>query len=263
MAIGIPAAMLISGGIGALGSVAGGLLGKSGQEAANAANLQIARENREWQERMSNTAYQRSAADLEAAGLNRILALGKPASTPAGNIATMQNPNAPLASGVLQASNIAANTALQIAQAENLNARTEALGGAAAVGTKLGELVDWVAGKVQGTAPGETPVEPKGMLDRFIEDAAETLSKIEWMKGGLDGPAKDQATNEVGDAVQKAIKQWESGDSAQRQTWQMLIDQVKQMDHPPGLSEKQLLQWGIENIDRVKAFRDRNRKFNQ
>lgn len=80
--------------------IIGGLFGRSGQKSANAANLQIARENRAFQERMSNTAYQRSAADLEAAGLNRILALGKPASTPAGNIATMQNVDAMLGEGI-------------------------------------------------------------------------------------------------------------------------------------------------------------------
>nr|QJB19336.1 MAG: DNA pilot protein [Microvirus sp.] len=37
-----------------------------------------------FQAAMSNTAYQRAAADLEAAGLNRTLAFGTPASTPGG-----------------------------------------------------------------------------------------------------------------------------------------------------------------------------------
>jgi len=78
---------LIAGGA----SIIGGILQSTGQKSANKANKQIARENREFQERMSSTAYQRSAKDLEAAGLNRILALGSPASTPSGSVATMGN----------------------------------------------------------------------------------------------------------------------------------------------------------------------------
>ncbi len=92
MTIGPAGVALISGGA----EVLGGLLGRSGQRDANAANERIAKENRAFQERMSNTAYQRSAKDLSAAGLNRILAIGQPSSTPAGSVATMQNENAQL-----------------------------------------------------------------------------------------------------------------------------------------------------------------------
>jgi len=51
-------------------------------------NRQEAQKDRDFQERMAATAYQRATKDLEAAGLNRVLALGSPSPTPSGATAS-------------------------------------------------------------------------------------------------------------------------------------------------------------------------------
>lgn len=102
----------------AAGAAIGGIMSNIGQSSANRANERIAKENRSFQARMSNTAYQRSAADLEQAGLNRILSLGSPASSPAGATATMKNTKE-------QAAAITAQLGLNLAQIQKTKAETD------------------------------------------------------------------------------------------------------------------------------------------
>lgn len=78
-----------------LGDIGGAIIGAKAsakaQRSANETNIRLAKENREWEERMSSTATQRRVQDLTAAGLNPMLAYSDSASTPNSSAAQVQS----------------------------------------------------------------------------------------------------------------------------------------------------------------------------
>lgn len=89
-----PATIGLIGGL--AGDVLGGIFGSSAQKRANAANVRLQRENQQWLERMSNTAWTRGVQDMRSAGINPMLAVSQGgASTPSSSAATVNPVDAP------------------------------------------------------------------------------------------------------------------------------------------------------------------------
>lgn len=111
-------------GPGLIGNIGDAILGRNDQSRANERNIDLTREQMAFQERMSNTSYQRAVKDMQAAGLNPMLAYSQGgASSPAGSAAHVE-PKTPISSNsALQA----AQTSQAVAQVMNTRAQTDLL----------------------------------------------------------------------------------------------------------------------------------------
>lgn len=97
-----------------------------GTKDTNDTNIDLSRENRDFQERMSSTAYQRAVGDMQKAGLNPMLAYSQGgASAPVGSMPQIQNALGAAVSGAQQGVAMM-QAAAQIKQSEAQTAQLEA-----------------------------------------------------------------------------------------------------------------------------------------
>lgn len=96
----------------AVSGIVGAGLAYKGAREANTMNRELAQNQMDFQERMSNTAYQRSMEDMKKAGLNPMLAFNQGgASSPSGAKAEMVNEYTGAVNSAMQAKQVAAQTA--------------------------------------------------------------------------------------------------------------------------------------------------------
>lgn len=101
-----------------------GLASLFGGTKANKASRKEAERNRQFQERMRNTAWQSGIEDMRAAGLNPALAYGQgPAASPGGSMASQRDVVTPAVSSALQAKRLQADLELVHRQADTVYAQ--------------------------------------------------------------------------------------------------------------------------------------------
>lgn len=199
------APLVLAAGIGAAGSLIGGAKAASGAKQVNAQQIELAREQMEFQERMSSTAHQRQVKDLKEAGLNPILSAGgSGASSPSGAMPSLQNPDAHLGKGISDASgkamqfvqmkqNLANQAAVEDLTKAQTNSAKETARGLEidndlkqyekgikeAYYKKIFDGISWLEDKVDtifGDVPGSGAHSAKGSIGIELPDAGKKFS---------------------------------------------------------------------------------------
>lgn len=210
-----------------VGALATEWLGSEMQGQHNAAE---AGKNRRWQQFMSSTAYSRAAHDLKSAGLNRILALGNPATTPSGATSAIEKPNF----------SQAAISAASAKQAISLQKAEESLVGQKESESKSSEALNKAMELTQGTqqmlnsANASSAIEQAKLLAeqarkvRLEADRTDAFNPIYRGIGdvikSLDSwirfSSRRGGAGPIGSFIDKAFKSDDSGNSGKYKWWQ-------------------------------------------
>lgn len=154
----------------------------------NAANLEIANKNREFQERMSNTAHEREVADLKRSGLNPNLSShGTGASSPSGDTAVMNAPQ------IQMPDVLSMGLSVKAMEQKDKQIANETLSTDASVQKQLGEK------NLNKLRESQIPIQSKGMqADTQLTQAKTALAQKGMPRALLEGEASG--------VIQRALK---------------------------------------------------------
>lgn len=190
---------LLTGGLSLLSGVTNNLFAGKRQDDAQAFNAQQAAANREWQQYMSNTSHQREADDLEKAGLNRILSLGKGASSPGGSSAA-SSPGAPVHDMLGPAVTTAMAHSRLKQELENMKAENDRI----MKDTRLKVVQGNTEDERTRTQAAETL---RTLSDTHLKDTHTKHTAQEIVKGTADAARSVIDTNQLGSPAMKVLRE--------------------------------------------------------